>query len=465
MHRGAERTGRTLPIMAGRRGFLAGAAAVMSFPAWALAPRGVAPRTAIAPAFDYAYPLFEFSRAMQRIGLKADPDAPLAARLNKIYHRRTLADSSARQVTAPNNDTIYSSAFLDLSGGPLRLRVPDVMDRYFSVTLMNGFTDNFYTIGTRATLGRGGDFWLVGPDWTGRTPADATLVRSETNDIWMLIRILVTGAADLPTVHAVQDRFGIIADPGRGPVRPPQVRAIDGGDASQVVDAAAEMLARSNDKVGQATRWRRFATAGIRPGGAGSFAALPPDLQSAWRAEVPVSIVRLRAAFTAAVRQVNGWAASTSEVGAFGDNDELRAAVALSGLAALPPDEAMYFSSVHDDRGEPLEPTRRYRIRIPAEGIPVDGFWSITMYAAEPDGRYFYADNPIHRYSVSDRTPGLRRRADGSIDIILSRDVVDEAESNWLPMPDGPMRVSLRAYVPRAVIRQGRWTPPSIERL
>ncbi|WP_439571609.1 DUF1214 domain-containing protein [Sphingomonas sp.] len=125
----------------------------------------------------------------------------------------------------------------------------------------------------------------------------------------------------------------------------------------------------------------------------------------------------------------------------------------------------MYFSSVRDHRGDPLDPARRYRIRIPAEGIPVDGFWSITMYAAEPDGRYFFAANPIQRYSVSERTPGLIRRPDGAIDIILSRDPVAESEGNWLPTPDGPMRVSLRAYVPRAPIRQGRWSPPAIERL
>jgi hypothetical protein len=93
----------------------------------------------------------------------------------------------------------------------------------------------------------------------------------------------------------------------------------------------------------------------------------------------------------------------------------------------------------------------------------VDGFWSITMYAAEPDGRYFFTRNPINRYSVSERTPGLIRRPDGAIDIILSRTPVDPSMGNWLPTPDGPMRVSLRAYIPRAPIREGRWSPPSIE--
>ncbi|MCA3255981.1 MAG: DUF1254 domain-containing protein [Alphaproteobacteria bacterium] len=439
----------------------AGGAALAAAPSWAAAPGDAA----LAAAFDYAYPLFEFSRAMQRIGERAKPGTPLAERLNQIFHRRVLADHTARQVTAPNNDTIYSSCFMDLSGGPMILGVPDVPDRYFSVSLMNAFTDNFAMIGTRATGGKGGTFWIAGPDWQGTVPAGARLIRSETNDIWMLIRILVTGPTDLPAVHKVQDGFSLAPAPGRGPVRPLAVRAVNGEDAAQVLDAAAEMLSRSPDSVGPARRWRRFAEAGVRPAPGGVFATLPPALQARWRAAVPGLVAGLRASFTAAVRQVKGWAASTGEVGVFGDNDHLRAAVALSGLAALPPEEARYFSSVRDNDRRPLEPGSRYRIRIPAAGVPVDGFWSVTMYAAEPDGRYFFVENPIGRYAVSDRTPGLVRRADGSIDILMSRERPAEPDVNWLPMPDGPMRISFRCYLPQAPIRDGRWTPPPIERL
>jgi hypothetical protein len=230
-----------------------------------------------------------------------------------------------------------------------------------------------------------------------------------------------------------------------------------------VLNAANEMLGRSRRLVGQATRWRQFERAGIRPAGPGSFASLSPALQAAWRANAPRSIARLRETFTAGVRRINGWGASTPDIGEFGDNDRIRAAVALSGLAALGSREAMYFSSVLDSNGDPLTPVKTYRIRIPAEGVPVDGFWSITMYAAEPDGRYFFTPNPLHRYSVSERTPGLIRRPDGAIDIILSRTPVDSSLGNWLPSPDGPMRVSLRAYIPRRPIREGRWAPPAIE--
>ena len=445
--------------MIDRRTMLAAAAALIAAPAWATSR--AAP--SLDAAFDYAYPLFEFCRAMQRIGVTAAPDAPLADRLNHIFHRRILSDYTSRQVTAPNNDTMYSSCFMELSGGPLVLRVPDITDRYFSVAMMNAFTDNFFYVGTRATHGRGGTFWIVGPDWRGAAPAGVTLVRSDTNDVWMLVRILIAGPHELDYVRHLQDQFQLDSPPGRGPVRPVVSRAVDGTDGAQVVNAANEMLARSHHLVGQGTRWRTFARFGIRPAGPESFGRLPANLQAAWRANAPRSVARLGEFFMSGVRRINGWGASTPVIGEFGDNDQIRAAVALSGLAALGSREAMYFSSLLDANGNPLTPQHSYRIRIPPEGVPVDGFWSITMYAAEPDGRYFFTRNPINRYSVSERTPGLVRRPDGAIDIILSRTPVDPGMGNWLPTPDGPMRVSLRAYIPREPIRQGHWSPPSIE--
>ncbi len=115
-------------------------------------------------AFYYAFPLYEFARTEQeRTGaVDGKPGA-----LNRLAHRAMLADHTSRQVTAPNNDTIYSSSFMDLAGGPLEVAAPSSADRYYSVAFMNAFTDNFAYIGTRGTKGRGGRYWIAGPEWTG----------------------------------------------------------------------------------------------------------------------------------------------------------------------------------------------------------------------------------------------------------------------------------------------------------
>jgi hypothetical protein len=447
-----------------RRNFVIGAAAssgVLALPAHAAVSN-----SAIDAAFNYAYTLYEFARAMQRAGGAASVGLSPAERLNRLGSRRGLTDASSRGVTAPNNDTVYSSAFLELSGGPVDLVVPTVLDRYFSIAFMNAFTDNFFYIGTRATKGVGGKFRIVGPDWRGAAPDGTTLIRSETNDVWMLGRILVTGPADVPAASLVQDQIVLTLPPGRGPNRPILSPTDDGTNGEKVLAAANEMLGRQKRLVGQAARARQFRSLGIRPGAPNAFAGLSPQLQQAWRDAGPRGIARLRGNFGRDAAKGNGWGSSSAITGNFGNNDLARATTALGGIAALGQAEAMYFSSITDGAGGALDASKSYRIRVPAEGVPVDGFWSVTMYAAEPDGRYFFVPNPINRYAVSDRSPGLVRNGDGSIDIVLSVAQPDAATGgNWLPMPNGPFRVSFRAYVPRKKMLSGKWFPPPIQPL
>src|SRR5262249_55561183 len=110
------------------------------------------------------------------------------------------------KVVFPNNDTLYSSAWLDLSQGPLVLHVPDTGDRYFVMQFMDFYTNNVAFVGKRTTGTKESDFAVVGPDWKGRLPAGLKRVDSPTNGVWLLGRILVRGKDDLPAVHALQDR-------------------------------------------------------------------------------------------------------------------------------------------------------------------------------------------------------------------------------------------------------------------
>src|SRR5689334_1032573 len=97
--------------------------------------------TDIEAAFLYSFPLYEIARTGQ--------NRAAAPGLNKLGARATLADDTSRQITAPNNDTVYSSAQLELSGGPIEVNCPMDTTRYFNVTFMDAFTDNFAGMGTR----------------------------------------------------------------------------------------------------------------------------------------------------------------------------------------------------------------------------------------------------------------------------------------------------------------------------
>lgn len=415
--------------------------------------------TPMQAAFWYAFPLFEFARVEQNLtGSVGNPGT-----LNQFKHRTALTDHSARDVTAPNNDTIYSSIFLDLSGGPVEIDVPDIHDRYFSVAFMDAFTDNFAYIGTRATRGRGGRAWVVGPNWRGTPPRGARLVRSTTNDVWALARILVDGPNDLPNVRALQQKFRVVLPEGRPPARGFSLSAArEAVDPINFLGVVNEMLARSRGGKGHVIRAARFAALGI-----GADAPPPSaELLSAWGDFLPDGIADLRSRFLFRELVFNGWTYQQPGVGNFGTNDQHRAVVALGGIAANVEKEAMYFHANFDGRGDRLDSSAHYRWHLPPGGVPVDGFWSLTMYDAMPDGRYFLVDNPIGRYSIGNRTPGLLREADGSMVILIQRDRPEgPMAANWLPAPKGPMRMALRAYLPRQELLSRKWRVPPIEKV
>ncbi|MCP5266108.1 MAG: DUF1214 domain-containing protein [Burkholderiaceae bacterium] len=149
-------------------------------------------------------------------------------------------------------------------------------------------------------------------------------------------------------------------------------------------------------------------------------------------------------------------------MGNFGTNRRLRALVALRGLAALDADEVVYFNYA-----DPLTGEHRYRLRMPAGGLACDAFWSVTMYRIEADGRRFLLENPIGRYLINDRTPGLRRSADGSLTIAIQveRPAASDDAANWLPAPIGECSMVLRAYHPRAELRGDHPVLPTLERI
>lgn len=409
---------------------------------------------ALEAAFYYGFPLYEFTRIEQE---RTGAINGRAGSLNAIRHRGELLDHTSQVVTAPNNDTIYSSAFFELSGGPIEIEAPSSATRYYSVAFMHAFTDNFAYIGTRATRGRGGRFWLAGPQWRGAPPEGTSLIRSPTNDVWMLMRTLVDGAPDLEAARAFQAGLSARAV-SQSPPRPFDVAAVDVTDPTNFLAVVNDVIARSPGRQGPLARSSRFAAQGVA-----ATTPASPQLVEAWRALIPSALQTLRETFLFRDLVVDGWSYQPPGVGDFGENDRLRAAVALGGIAALGEEEAMYFHANFDADGAPLTGASRYIWRVPPGGVPADAFWSLTAYRVTPEGRYFFAENPINRYAIGDRTLGLNVNGDGSLDIIIQRQAPEgAAAANWLPAPEGRLRLALRAYLPRQELRRRAWRVPAL---
>lgn len=361
-------------------------------------------------------------------------------KLNTLQHTRTLADNTARTVTSPNNDTLYSIAWLDLTQGPVTFTVPATGDRYWSAAFMDMYSNNNAVLGLRTTGGSGGQYTIVGPAQTGAGPG---VVRCATPHAWLLIRTLIDGPEDLPATHAVQNGFKLSGPAG---VAPPSFagRGATPVDYFSSLNRLLEIDAPPPTDGKMLARLRGFKADG------------PMVAAGVEQARNIARLAEGRQSF------IQGWTYTRPNLGDFGQDYLYRALVALSGLAALPVVEAMYLRS-QGERENCYWGDGLYHLAIPAQ-MPVGAFWSLSMYEQTPDGQRFFTENPIRRYAIGDRTKGLKRNADGSLDVWIGRpDPGGDRSANWLPAPKaGPFNLTMRLYLPKPEVLDGRWRLPAI---
>lgn len=409
-------------------------------------------------AYFYCFPIFEFARA--RWNSAAQRPGRGEHRFNRVLHRRDLADHTARAVTTPNCDTLYSSAHLDLSNGPVLARLPTLHDRYFSIAFMNAYTDNFAYVGTRATAGEGGLTLVAGPAWQGSAPTGARMLRSSTNDVWMLARIFASDPSDLAAANQAQNQIVILDSAPPVAMSP---APSDASDLSQLIEVTNSVLARSPLADPVARRAALLSRWGVGAGRRGAWRGLDDAHRQAWHAGAQSAGAIMQQGFARRGALINGWRYPPPGVGNPGRDNELRACVALTGLAALELAEAAYVRADEDETGARLNGLGRYAITLPAS-VPANGFWSLSMYEIDPEGRLFFTENALRRYAISARTPNLRRNADETLTIKIQADPPSEGET-WLPSPAGPFALAFRLYLPTAPFLTGAWRLPPLRRI
>ena len=416
-------------------------------------------------AWLYTLPLIEMATTRSRAAARG-------ARLNTLYHVHKLADHRAREVTTPNNDTLYSTVQLDLSQGPVTLTLPATGERYLSVALMDAYTNNFAILGSRTTGPDGGAFLLLGPQEASPVvQAQApTIVRAPTNMVWALARLLVDGPEDMAAAKAVQAGLSLQGpDLGLAPAYAP--RTADWQDYFASADA---LLAANPPPATDLGLLRKIAVLGL---GSGHFDGrqFSPQAGAAIAAGVAAARTILRgggalggtlSGTLSGTTAVNGWTYPKATLGDFGQDYTYRAGVALTGLAALPPAEAMYMGAVNP-LGGAFAGTSNWRLHFAAgQQLPVHSFWSLSLYEATPEGQFFFTQNALDRYAIGDRTPGLVYGEDGSLDLWIGHTNPGAAhENNWLPAPSGQFVLCMRAYLPKAELLDGSYRLPPIQLL
>ncbi len=374
--------------------------------------------------------------------------------INAFIHYRDLATPAERLVTSPNVNTLYSLAFVDLGNGPATVTLPATGERYFSLQLMDMYTNSFAVLGTR-TIGSDGDaFMLVGP----RDAAPAGAIRAPTPWIWALVRVGVNGPEEMEIVHKIQDGIALKASPARSLGSFAQRQSAWG----EYFSSASALLMENPPLAGDEAVINRMAPLGLGP--SRSFDPAKFAAGEAQEIEAGIADAKSLLAAPGTEKPMNGWRYPRADLGDFGQNYLFRARVAVGGLGALPRHEAMYLRAVAPS-GRPRFGDGAWRLNFPPGQLPpVDAFWSLTMYEATAQGQFFLTENPLRRYAIGDRTKGLRRNADGSLDIWIARqDPGGGRTENWLPAPaTGPYMMTMRAYLPKPALLTGAYLLPPI---
>jgi hypothetical protein len=397
--------------------------------------------------------------------------------MNSFSHHLAFPDADFREVVRPNFDTLYSMAWLDLSDGPVIVSAPDTKGRYFLLEMVDMWSDVFAVPGKRTSGTKPGHWAVVPPFWSGTLPDGVSRIDSPTVYVWIIGRTQTNGPADYEEVHAVQEGFTITPlarwgkrrvavkasiDPSVDMKTPPMVQ-VDTLPASRFFSYGAELMKMHLPHVTDWSQVARLARIGIEPGKSFDLEAAPAPVREALERAVTDSLGQMRRNVSTIGKIVNGWLIMTDNIGVYGNSYQKRAIVAMIGLGANQPEDAIYPLNLYDSDGKALDGSERYVLHFAREQLPpVDAFWSLTMY----DDHGFPVANKLDRFAIGDRDK-LVFGKDGSLDIyIQSKSPGGKMENNWLPSPaKGTLGVTMRLYAPRRPILDGSWTPPAIRRV
>jgi hypothetical protein len=426
-------------------------------------------------AYVYGYPLVTLEYTRRVMTNVAQPEGTHAP-MGQLVRMREYPDAKFRDVTAPNADTLYSTAWLDLAPEPWVFSLPDMGDRYFLMPMLDGWTNVFEVPGTRTTGDKAQAYAITGPGWKGQLPEGVKELKSPTNMVWILGRTYCTGTPeDYKACHTLMDKYdlrplgavGKSWTPPAGKVDPSidmktavreQVNKLDAG----AYFALLATLMKQNPPAGDdAPMVAKLAQIGIVPGKDFDISKVDPAISRAL-AQVPQAAqAKIMGHFKEAGSLEDGWT-FTTKAGVYGTDYIQRALITAIGLGANRPEDAVYPTSVADGAGTRYSGANKYTVHFAAgQTPPVNAFWSITMY----DAAYFFVDNPLNKYTVSPRNT-LQYNADGSLDLTIQNESPGkDKEANWLPAPKGDFVLMMRLYWPKDTppsILDGSWKPPAV---
>jgi len=447
----------------------------------AAAPLSTDEASAIATdAYVYGYSLI--TTEVTRVQFSNVPKSEgLHAPMGQFVNVKRYPPANFRGVSAPNADTLYSIAWLDLAE-PQVFSHPDMGKRFYLFEMTDLWMTDFETPGTRTAGGDAARYLITGPGWNGTVPAGLKQIKCATRYMVILGRTYANGTEkDYKTVNALQAQYKIVPLSAYGkpytyqapPVNPnpgfsmtdaPQ-KVINAMDISTYFNLMAKLMSEAAPPAPEdAPMLARMAKIGLVPGQAFDISKLDPAVQAVLTDANKSAMKFIEKNKDSMGATVNGWVIA-KDLGIYGTNYTKRAVVAAYGWPANRQEDAIYPYTFVDSTGAKLTGAKKYTLSFAkGETPPVDGFWSITMY--EVDNGWWFVPNPLNKFTVSPRN-NLKYNPDGSLTLYFQTESPGkDKEANWLPAPTGDFIPMLRMYWPKESapsILDGTWKPPAVK--
>jgi len=428
-------------------------------------------------AYIYGYSLISVEMTRKVMTNVVKPEGNRAP-MGHLTNKRECPNASFRDVTAPNADTLYSNAFINVSKEPWIVSWPDMGERYYVWEFYDAWVPVVFDPGSRTTGQKAQTYAITGPGWTGKLPEGVKELKSPTASMWILARTYSTGTPeDYKAVWALQDQYKLypLSSWGKpytapaGKVDPSidmkrSVRdSVNALDAQQYFGWMAELMKNNPPAKEDGPMVTKMAKIGLVPGKDFELSEFDPAVAQAIK-EAPAAGWKKIVDYTKVSGKTNhGWLLNL-KVGHYGTDYMARAWLSAFGIPANAPKDAVYPVGLTDADGDKLDASKHNYVihfNYDKDLPPANGFWSLTMY----DEGYFFIPNKLNRYTLSERNK-LKKNADGSIDLYLQKDNPGpDKESNWLPAPNAGFIPMFRLYWPKEnppSVLDGSWWPPAI---
>lgn len=458
--------------------------------------------------------IMEVTRA-RMTGQSPNPHFPFAP-MGQMGHADRLATPEEQYVRAPNNDTLYSFAWLNLSEYSYVLETPNFGDRYYVESFVNFYSYNFFNV-SKKNFGSGPTtVILLSPQFKGIIAEgpilihcshggqlkQAYIVIAPTDLMLILGRILVHSEEDFQAARALQtavslktleqyaeDNYvvshfidSLIPDPSKHTVSYTFNPSLP--TSLQYFDYAYQYIKNSplggyscnvdSVRTGLNGMYGLFTQAGITHNGFNYNQLDPVQIGAIQTAPATMigMIQSLINVLTLLNPGINGCWRKVGDV-TTGDtfsylqlnglcipnpSDILLGLNGVFGPGYLSSAETIYYNASILPGGSLLNGSlHKYKIHFNTLP-PVDAFWSLSAY----NKNYYFMENEINRYSIGDRTQGLITNPDGSVDIYIQSQA-PEYTNNWLPVNNDVFVLFMRLYNPKQIVYDGGWLPPAIQ--